>query len=224
MKVTNFMQYLDALDGTYLTYDQFGEAETSLMDNSLRQKQGETFAAWQARFLGVANVLHSYPQRTLIKKARGLMNTRLGNAIATVPDDRETLAEFLRRARSIDEASQDVHLGRTANAATAPSSKPRRRAPGDRSPERKQRSNRHTERKIQDARTVEEKRKLRDNNACYKCGKKGHNQFDKDAPCRGKPITASSDIPLLAAIDVEEDEAEEYNDVVDDDETDEEDF
>lgn len=51
----------------------------------------------------------NYPQRTLIKKARGLMNTRLGNAMATVPIDNETLAQFLRRARSIDEATQDVN-------------------------------------------------------------------------------------------------------------------
>ncbi|KAI4959044.1 hypothetical protein J4E86_002764 [Alternaria arbusti] len=216
MKATNFMDYLDALDGTYLTYDQFGEAETALMDGSLRQKSGETFAAWQARFLGVANVLHTYPTRTLVKKARGLMNTRLGNAMATVPNDNETLAEFLRRARSVDEASQDVQIGKATTAASS-TTKPRRRAPGDRSPERKQRSNRHTERKVQDARTVDEKRKLREHDACYKCGKKGHTQFDKDAPCRGKPITPSGDIPFLAALDVDdedEDTAEEYNDVV----------
>ncbi|KAL7771025.1 hypothetical protein CFE70_000966 [Pyrenophora teres f. teres 0-1] len=45
IKVTDHMDYLDALNGTYLTYDQFGEAETSLINGGLRQKQGETFAA-----------------------------------------------------------------------------------------------------------------------------------------------------------------------------------
>ncbi|KAK1911211.1 hypothetical protein P3342_011813 [Pyrenophora teres f. teres] len=147
MKVTNHIDYLDALNGTYLTYDQFGEAETSLINGSLRQKQGETFAAWQARFLSVANILHTYPQRTLIKKARGLINTRLGNAIATVPNNNETLSKFLRRARSIDEASQDVYAGKATATATSSATKTRRHAPGDRSPERKQRSNRHVERK-----------------------------------------------------------------------------
>ena len=221
MKVTDHLDYLDALDGTYLTYDQFGEAETSLMDGSLRQKQGETFAAWQARFLGVANVLHTYPQRTLIKKARGLMNTRLGNAMATVPNDHETLAEFLRRARSIDEASQDVSFGKAAAATTSATTKSRRRAPGDRSPERKQRSNRHVERKVQNARTAEDKKKCREHGLCYKCGKAGHNQYDQDAPCRGKPITPSSDIPLLAALNIDDDETEEeeFNDVVAEDES-----
>ncbi|KAI1667230.1 gag-polyprotein aspartyl protease [Pyrenophora tritici-repentis] len=206
MKATHYLDYLDALDGTYLTYDQFGEAETALIDGSLRQKAGETFAVWQARFLGVANVLSvgnsSYPQRTLIKKARGLINTRLGNAMATVPNDNETLAQFLRRARSIDEASQDVNSGKSvaATASTSTSTRARRRAPGDRSPERRQRSNRH---------------KCRDRGACYKCGKAGHTQFDNDAPCRGKPITPSSEIPFLAAMDVDDDETEdeEFNDV-----------
>ncbi|KAL7771040.1 hypothetical protein CFE70_000981 [Pyrenophora teres f. teres 0-1] len=225
MKVTDHMDYLDALDGTYLTYDQFGEAETSLMNGGLRQKQGETFAAWQARFLGVANILHTYPQRTLIKKARGLMNTRLGNAMATVPNDNETLSEFLRRARSIDEASQDVYTGKATATATSSATKTRRHAPGDRSPERKQRSNRHVERKVQDMRTAEDKRKCREHNACYKCGKAGHTQYDKDAPCRGKPITPSSEIPFLAALtlDGDETEEEEINDVVADEEEDEDD-
>lgn len=153
LKATHYLDYLDTLDSTYLTYDQFSEAEAVLIDRSLRQKAGETFAVWQARFFGVANVLSvrdsSYPQRTLIKEARGFMNTRLGNAIATVPNDHETLAQFLRRARSIDEASQDVTHGRVATVNASTPTKTRRRAPGDRSPERRQRSNRHLERKIQ---------------------------------------------------------------------------
>ncbi|KAI2477935.1 hypothetical protein Ptr902_10618 [Pyrenophora tritici-repentis] len=44
MKATHYLDYLNALDGTYLTYDQFGEAETALIDGSLRQKASETFA------------------------------------------------------------------------------------------------------------------------------------------------------------------------------------
>ncbi|KAI2477934.1 hypothetical protein Ptr902_10617 [Pyrenophora tritici-repentis] len=50
-------------------------------------------------------------------------------------------------------------------------------------------------------RTAEDKKKCRDRGACYKCGKAGHTQFNNDAPCRGKPITPSSEIPFLAAID-----------------------
>ncbi|CAA9965763.1 hypothetical protein PTMSG1_09122 [Pyrenophora teres f. maculata] len=199
MKVTNHIDYLDALNGTYLTYDQFGEAETSLINGSLRQKQGETFAAWQARFLSVANILHTYPQRTLIKKARGLINTRLGNAIATVPNNNETLSKFLRRARSIDEASQDVYAGKATATATSSATKTRRHAPGDRSPERKQRSNRHVERKVQDIRIAEDKRKCREHNAYY------------------------NEIPFLTALtlDGNETEEEEVNDVVADKEEDE---
>ncbi|KAK1916813.1 hypothetical protein P3342_004368 [Pyrenophora teres f. teres] len=70
-------------------------------------------------------------QRTLIKKARGLMNTRLGNAMDTVPNDNETLSEFLRRARSIDEASQDIYAGKATATATSSATKTRRHALGD---------------------------------------------------------------------------------------------
>ncbi|KAF1828214.1 hypothetical protein BDW02DRAFT_512902, partial [Decorospora gaudefroyi] len=89
---------------------------------------------------------------------------------------------------------------------------------GDRSPERRQRSTRHVERKIQDMRTNEDKKKCRDRGACYKCGQNGHNQFDADAPCRGKPITPSNQIPFLAAMDIpSEADEDHYNDVVDED-------
>jgi uncharacterized coiled-coil DUF342 family protein len=228
MRATAYLDYLEALDGTYLTYDQFGEAETALVDGSLKQKTSETFAAWQARFLGVANVLHAYPQRTLIKKARALMSHRLGNSMASNPIDTETLAQFLRRARAIDEATQDVELGknlpstsRSARPTTTSSTK--RDRTKDRTPEQRQRSSRYVERRVKEMRTASEKQTLRDRSACFKCGKTGHNQYDAEAPCKGKPITPSSEISGLHAMDAEEsDEAEEeeYNDLVEDSEDD----
>ncbi|KAL7772853.1 hypothetical protein CFE70_002816 [Pyrenophora teres f. teres 0-1] len=53
------------------------------------------------------------------------------NAMDTVPNDNETLSEFLRRARSIDEASQDIYAGKATATATSSATKTRRHALGD---------------------------------------------------------------------------------------------
>jgi hypothetical protein len=175
--------YLDILDAMDVYFEQEGykkvmEAENALRDQSLQQKNGETFVAWKQRFMKVAAVLEK-SDREMIAYAREFMRPALAGATTAASVKGETLNAFLTRARERDPESKEINRSRTA----APTSiktrdKPRKRSPGDRSPERKRRSERVKKRTIAFDCSQEQRDVLFWNKACYKCEEKTHQSGD----------------------------------------------
>lgn len=216
---SHFMDYIDVLDELYMSYDKEAEAETQLHDGSLRQKSGEAFVAWKARFLACMRTL-GFKDHTAIYHARQNLRKHLALAATSGSFKDETITQFLNRAQHLDMGHQQIanahsdskQTPRTStHSATPRGTGPRVSFAGNSS------NNRHTERKVIIERSDKDKKRLAELGLCFKCGGK-HQMRHPNAPCRGKPFTRSSDIAELRVMSVMDDDASDYDPNVTDDE------
>jgi hypothetical protein len=138
----HYLDILDAMDVYFKqeTYEKVMEAENSLRDSSLQQKNGETFVSWRQRFMKVAASLEK-SDREMIAYAREFMRPALASATTAASFKGETLHVFLTRARERDLDSKEINRSWTTTPITTKTrDKPRKRSPGDRSPDRKRKS------------------------------------------------------------------------------------
>jgi hypothetical protein len=126
----------------------------------------KTFIAWQARILGVANVLN-HLANIMIKHVSHNIKSGLSITLANNVVRNETLSEFLKRARALKHQRLDAGTRARAAAAAATTTAPS---------ERRLNSNRHTERRLKEVCTSAEREIPAAKRACFKRGKPGHQQ------------------------------------------------
>ena len=205
VKAKHFLDYLEVLDGQYLTYDREADAETIIADGSLRYKSGQKFAEWKSKFTSCMRIL-KHKDATQIRYAREFM--RPGLAIATTAGSHkdETIQSFLLRAQHIDQGHQQIDAGRKTTNPTTKTTSAVGRTPKSvsfQAPDAGRHNNAastHTYKKMAFERSDKDKKRLAELKLCFKCGKDDHQMRHQSAPCRGKPFTPSTQIPALAAI------------------------
>jgi hypothetical protein len=96
---------LEELDKYYgdTSEEKLSAAMKEISDGSLKQKNGETFGAWKARFMAVRNTLcsnpeHAYPDSLMLSYARQYMRAGLAAATSRGSVPGEQLFGFLKRA------------------------------------------------------------------------------------------------------------------------------
>lgn len=216
IKPISYHDFLEGLDEFYgsTSADKIAEAIEKLSDPSqpLKQKPGETFAAWRVRFVAVRNLV-KLPDLTMIKYAQIFMNSVLANAATIKKQPGDNLFKYLQYAQEFDRERQTTSRPATTKPASSSSFKPTKRVTiVDPRTDTHGSSKRYTDKQIAYNRSEQEKDTLLKNKLCFKCGKPGHQQRSPTAPCKGKPFTPSNQIPALAAavnmIDLDDGETE----------------
>lgn len=195
--------WLAALDEAFNGVDRIAEAETKLFDGSLMMKTTETFNEWYTRFVGVVNRL-DMNDRTRMTHAYRLLTYKLSSTLTAGATPGETFAQFILRARTMEQRLNDAKIGRsyagnnrdTTYRSTRLGSSSRQQQPAARSQPKAGPNAR-----IAYGRTSAERDAMVKKGMCFKCGEKGHRPLDSNAPCKLQPITPSKDIRGLSAMD-----------------------
>jgi hypothetical protein len=121
---TSYQDLLEELDKYYgdTSEEKLSAAIKEISDGSLKQKNGETFRAWKARFMAVRNTLcsnpeHAYPDSLMLSYARQYMRAGLAAATSRGSVPREQLFGFLKRAQIQDRYDSEIGAGRATDKA-----------------------------------------------------------------------------------------------------------
>jgi hypothetical protein len=217
VKAISYLDLLEALDPFYgnSTYEKISDALSKLTDpkQPLKQRNDESFALWRGRFMAI-HKLAKQSDHFMLGQARKLMKPSLAHAASAGFDDQQAnaLVKFLDAARIAENTQKQINAGKSQDARADKSNKPRTRAPGDRSPARRQAGGRYAERQATTARTEEQKDKLRKANACYRCGSKTHQARHKVEGCKVLPWDQIHLNAMNASVEDDAEPEDDYDD------------